>query len=125
MMLCACFQRGHTPTPGYDGPLPSAAAREVLHELKGERLVDVLGGLDPAAPGRAYVIGDFAVVPRPALGKGPVVRLTGAEVRLLPVVGDGDVADLFWRVRGRRHPQLSGKVSRAYREALGGIDPLE
>ena len=116
---CACFQGARPPAPGYHGPLPSTAARGVLRELEGERLVDALGGLDPAAPGRAYSIGAFGVVPDPLLGKGPVVRLTGAAAHMLPVLGDGDVADLFWRVRGRRHAQLGGELSQPYRQALG------
>ena len=38
----------------------------------------------------------------------------------LPVRTDGDVADLFWRVTGRKHASLRGSMSQDYRSFLYG-----
>ena len=63
--------RSDRPAPGYHGPCPSPEAQGLLLELRGATLALAGGG--------EVVIGDFAVVPNPVTGKGPVVGLSAAR----------------------------------------------
>ncbi len=115
---------------GYSGPYPSAAAQRALVKLAGSALP--LGALGDTAD--QLVIESFAVVPNPVTGKGPVVRLhrrgqavtpvslqaaQGADgVWYLPVVTDGDAADLVRRATGSPPADFGGPTSAVYRDTL-------
>lgn len=116
---------------GYSGPYPSAAAQEALHGLSGRTLPPGEFGPD----GVALDIESFGVVPNALTGKGPVVILResgraptphdpnapqGAGGRwILPVLTDGDAADLVLRATGRLPANFGGATSAAYRAAVG------
>lgn len=116
---------------GYDGPHPSAAAQNALRALTGRALPP--GTL--AAEAAPLEIVSFGIVPNPVTGKGPVVRLhppgsaltnpppgapQGADGNwYLPVLTDGDAADLVLRATGSVPLNFAGEMSATYRAALG------
>ncbi len=103
-------------TPGYDGAAPGPAAQRLLKDLR-ERSVT-----DPALapPPGSWKVDSFAVVPNPVTGKGPVVRLrSGGEERWIPVLTDGDAADLWQRVTGQAPAIDSSRLSPEYERAVG------
>lgn len=118
-------------TPGYSGSYPSAAAQQALHAIAGKTIVSGSLGL----PGESLVVSAFGVVPNPLTGKGPVVILRqpgveptpldpnapqGADGRwYLPVLTDGDAADLVWRATGETPRDFGGTTSAVYRATLG------
>lgn len=120
---------------GYSGPYPSAAAQRALREIRGRTLApEVLGSAFAVANGVELQIESFGVVPNPVTGKGPVVRLReshrdvtpmdlGAEqgedgVWFVPVLTDGDAADLVQRATGTAPVNFGGVTSAEYRNAL-------
>ncbi|MBL8862516.1 MAG: hypothetical protein JNK02_10960 [Planctomycetes bacterium] len=121
--------------PSYEGPLPSPTAQSALQGLVG-RTLD-LGGLAPE--GTRLSVRAFGVVPNAVTGKGPVVQLRapgaealphdpnapqGADGRwILPVVSDGDAADLVLRATGSPPAEFGGPTSAAYRAALAAEEP--
>lgn len=131
--LVSCFQSACTveATPGYSGPYPSAAAQQALHAIAGKTIVSDSLGLH----GEALVVSAFGVAPNPVTGKGPVVILRqqgavptphdpnapqGADGRwYLPVLTDGDAADLVWRATGETPHDFGGSTSSVYRATLG------
>jgi hypothetical protein len=131
LALGCASPKGSPPAPGYHGPYPSGPAQAVLKGLKGQRLRGAGGEL---AGGDLIVIG-FAVAPNPVTGKGPVMVLQREDspekpmplsapqgtrgYYWLPVLTDGDAADLHQRVTGRPHPELSGELSSEYKKTLG------
>lgn len=101
------------PVVGYDGPIPSDEARQLLEELQGETIADAGGLLD--ADG--LELDGFAVIPNPRTGKSPVMRVSrGDRVEWIPLLTDGDVADLYRRVRGSAPDGIEGEMSEAYRQ---------
>ena len=111
-LAAACSGAVAPAPPGYSGPIASTDARDLLAQLQGEVLDDAAGELG----GGAFTVGAFGVVPNPATGKGPVVQLEGpGGVVWLPMQTDGDVADLWRRVRGAVPDGLTGPTSDAYR----------
>ena len=118
LLAASCGRSLQTEAPGYSGPMPSEAARRLLGELVGDTLLDD----EHALGGGVWTVGGFAVLPNPASGKGPVVILRqGGASRYLPVEADGDVADLYRRVRGRLPQGLEvEEPSAAYRAAWTG-----
>lgn len=116
LLAPAC--RREPPAPGYDGPLASAEAREVLQALAGREFEDREGVFG----GGHWTVHAFCVGPYPgaAEGLGPYVDLAQGERRVyLPMEADGDAADLHRRVVGAPHPRLTATAtSAAYRQAL-------
>jgi len=120
------------PDLGHDGPVPSAAAQEALNALEGKRLRPTGGSLGTA---ELVITDGMAVIPNPVTGKGPVVSLKlpdSPEQALklgapqgdgghyfLPVLTDGDAADLIRRVTGTAPAGLAGPTSETYRKAIG------
>lgn len=118
------------PAPGHGGEVPSPAAQGRLAAIVG-RTVE-LSGRDLRGE---LVIDGFAVVPNPVTGKGPVVllRRPGAEPGprpflgeqgeagwwYLPVLTDGDVADLVLRATGAADETISLPTSALYVEHVG------
>jgi len=117
---------------GYSGPYPSAAAQEALHALTGST-IPAAGSL--GAEGARLALVSFGVVPNGLTGLGPVAILReegrapaahdpnapqGADGQwILPVLTDGDAADLVQRATGSAPPNFGGPTSAAYRETLG------
>jgi len=84
---------------GYDGPNPFVEARRLAHELEGETIADTGGAFGAGV----WIVGPFGVVPNPRTSKSPVVQVPFSEARdRIPLLSDGDVADLVRRVRGLR-----------------------
>ncbi|MCY2959509.1 MAG: hypothetical protein NTY35_05025 [Planctomycetota bacterium] len=116
---------------GYTGPYPSAAAQQALQTITGKAIVG--SALGP--PGAELTVQSFGVVPNPLTGKGPVVILLehdrallphdpnapqGADGRwYVPVLTDGDAADLVRRATGESPQNFGGATSEAYRKTLG------
>lgn len=115
----------------YSGPYPSPAAQAQLHAMSGRTLL--AGALGPA--GVELTVRNFGVVPNPVTGKGPVLVLRepglapaptppgaqqGQDGRwFVPVVTDGDAADLVMRATGAAPVNFGGRTSAIYRETLG------
>lgn len=130
-LTLGCPKSAETPAPGYSGPLPSVAARHALHAIEGQ----ILRGTPIGNGGPGLTVESFAVVPNPVTGLGPIVTLTvpgGAGAKLdvkmpngafgrwvLPVVTDGDAADLILRVTGQKPEGFGGALSAEYKAALG------
>lgn len=133
LLVLACSTSCHdreVPAPGYSGPLPSAAAQRALHDIEGQ----VLRGSNIGNKGPGLTVESFAVVPNPVTGLGPIVTLTvpggaGADLDVklpngafgrwvVPVLTDGDAADLVLRVTGRKPEGLTGELSAEYKRAL-------
>jgi hypothetical protein len=111
----ACHDR--PPAPGYSGPIVGALAQGALHSLEGRKFQDVEGVLG----GGTWTVSGFSVTPYPdGSGEvGPHLVLCQGEHRLvLPMQADGDAADVYRRVCGTPHPQLTTRTSSAYRAAL-------
>jgi hypothetical protein len=123
---------------GYSGPYPSAAAQRALQAIVGRSLPpESLGTLGER--GVVLEIESFAVVPNPVTGKGPVMRLCESGratvppaadpaqghdgVWYLPVLTDGDAADLVRRATGSVPLDFGGSTSAAYRAVLAPDDP--
>lgn len=122
---------GSRVSAGYDGPYPSAAAQQALRTLTGRALPQGTLAAEPAP----LEIVSFGIVPNPVTGKGPVVRLrepgtpltnsplgapNGADGNwYLPVLTDGDAADLVLRATGSAPMNFAGETSATYRAALG------
>ncbi len=121
---------------GYSGPYPSSTAQAALHAISGRTLI--AGALGP--PGIELTVRSFGVVPNPVTGKGPVLVLrepglvlrepgpapTPPDARqgedgrwFLPVLTDGDAADVVWRATGETPVNFGGPTSALYRETLG------
>jgi hypothetical protein len=99
-------------SPRYEGPAPSPAWQTILRGLSGEQLADTKLG----SPGDTLVVEAFFISANPVTGLGPIVTLVtpraigrpfdvnapqGSEGRwILPVITDGDAADLVRRVTG-------------------------
>jgi hypothetical protein len=116
--IAACGS--HPLPPGYDGELPSPAARRSLGALAGAHLAVAAGEI----PAGEYRVGTFAVVPNPIAGKsGGVMLAADAERAFLPLLRDADVADLHRRVGAALPAEIAvaarGEVSAAYARALG------
>lgn len=104
--------------PGYSGSVPSGAAQQAIRQLAGKPLTTTGGRLGAAT----WTVGQFAVIPNPVSGKGPVVMLAAADgsPAYLPVDTDADVADLCRRVTGAAHPTLAaGAPSERYLASVG------
>lgn len=102
-----------------------------MHALAGR----TLSGTRVAGRDVELVVSWFAVVPNPVLGQGPVVglaapgsmasdagpwRAQGERGRwFLPVLTDGDAADLVRRVTGEEPRGFGGERSARYRATLG------
>lgn len=115
----------------YSGPYPSPAAQEALHAISGRTLIP--GTLGP--PGMPLQVRNFTVAPNPATGMGPVVVLRdpklppsqgnpnapqGTDGRwFVPVLTDGDAADLVLRATGEAPVNFGGPMSSIYRATLG------
>lgn len=101
LLLVIGCDRG-TPPPGYSGAVPSGAAQQIAKSLSGKTFKD--------AQGQEWTVGGFMVGPR-----GPVITLTrpGASVDVY-LDTDGDVADLYEKVTGGKHPTLSGALGERY-----------
>lgn len=109
LLVVGCESRA--PSPGYDGPIPSREARALLQPLRGATFEDATGVLG----GGTWTVEGFAVVPNPRSGKSPVVRLScGERQDWVPVLTDGDVADLVRRVLGDAPAEFVGPTSEAY-----------
>ena len=107
--LAACGSDGAM--VGYDGPIPSAEARRLVRELEGEPIAQTDAAFGPGT----WIVGPFGVVPNPRTGKSPVVQVHSSEARdWIPLLSDGDVADLVRRVRGSAPEDHAGELSEAY-----------
>jgi hypothetical protein len=104
---------------GYEGPLPSAAARQSLGALNGKTLP--AGSIAFCA--NELRVDSFLVLPNmPALlvddttsvGRPPAGRYW------IPVLCDGDVADLHQRIAGSVPSGVAGAPSDAYRKFMTG-----
>ncbi|QDU83561.1 hypothetical protein Pla163_06600 [Planctomycetes bacterium Pla163] len=117
LLVAACSWIAPAPAPpGYSGPIASPAARDLLADLVGATFEDTSGALG----GGTITVGPFGVVPNPLTGKGPVVQVEGAAgTRYLPMLTDGDVADLWARVDGSPPAGFDLATSDAYRAVWG------
>lgn len=117
---------------GYSGPYPSASAQAALHTLTGST-IPASGAL--GAEGARLRVVHFGVEPNGLTGLGPIAILReegrepiahdpnapqgAAGQWILPVLTDGDAADLVLRATGSAPPNFGGPTSAAYRETLG------
>lgn len=106
------------PPVGYQGPLPSVAARRTL---------DVLMGCTLPAGSVAFcsnelVVHSFLVTPTmPALVVDDPSAAAGAKGRYwIPLLQDGDIADLHRRITGAVPAGMPRDTSDAYRRMVAG-----
>lgn len=122
------------PRPGYDGPLPSAAADAVIGKLRGTTWEDTAnrfgggtwridwGGVTPHALGPAR--GDMIEM-RSTNAHGPHVRLTQATRAVcLPTRSDGDVVALLHLLDRPVPKGLAGEPSPEWQRALARMAAL-
>jgi hypothetical protein len=92
------------PAPGYKGPLPSDAAQAAVAALAGKTFVDTTGTLSPGP----WVVGGTVVAGPHGLN----LDLSQGSIRTnVPILCDGDAADMYRRVTGAIHPALAGPIS--------------
>jgi hypothetical protein len=104
---------------GYEGPMPSEAARESLAALWGKRLP--AGSVAFCAS--ELELRDFLVGPQGPLVIVDDVTVTAARPAgryWVMVLTDGDIADLHRLATGATPPGLGGDLSEAYRRQVRG-----
>lgn len=117
LLPTACSSTGSSARASYDGPMPSASALQLLQNLRGATLEDRMG----AFGGGTWEVGTFGVRSGPGGEPVPQVTLTsGGSSKRVPLLTDGDVNDLFKRIRGRDSSLGAGDLSPAYRAAVSG-----
>lgn len=116
LLGCACDR---PPPVGYDGPLPSVAARSSLEALIGRTLP--AGSVVFCA--HELRVHSFLVTPTmPAVVVDEAhAHATGAAARhWIPVLQDGDIADLHRRITGAAPAGMPTTTSDAYRRMVDG-----
>lgn len=120
LVLAGSAAVGCTPPPvGYTGPLPSVAARQSLSRLYGE----VLPAGTVAFCPHELRVHSFLVTPTmPAvILDDPGAAAAGRTPRYwLPVLQDGDIADLHVRILGAAPAGMARGTSEAYRRTMTG-----
>lgn len=114
-LVCCCGQ----PPVGYRGPLPSVVARQSLTALWGCKL---------AAGSVAFTTSEVELIAFVVGPHGPTVSGvelgapagTEAKRHWIPVLTDGDIADLHLRATGSVPAGLAGDLSEGYRKLLTG-----
>lgn len=106
------------PPVGYQGPLPSIAARRTLDALTGRTLP---AGSVAFCP-RELVVHGFLVMPNmPALVVDDPAAAPGTKGRYwIPLLQDGDIADLHHRITGAVPAGMPRGTSDAYRRMVDG-----
>lgn len=113
LIYALCIACGtEPPVVGYDGPLPSVAARGQLDDLMQRPILRAEGEFAVGT----WTIESFGVLPNSRTGKGPVALVSSGHLRdCIPLLTDGDVADLSARVDGSAPDGLAGTMSVEYR----------
>lgn len=93
-------------------PVPSQAGIDAAYSLCGQELVEHGGRWGDGL----WIVAHFVVLPHDGVKRGWVMVEKGRLVHYIPVETDGDVADLWRRVRGAAPEHLRGEQSEAYRE---------
>jgi len=107
------------PAVGYQGPLPSVAARQGLKELWGRQL---------PAGSVAFTKNEIELVAFVVGPHGPTVNAVETKTKgdakpkrhWITVLTDGDIADLHKRVTGKGPAGLVGDLSTTYRKQMTG-----
>lgn len=119
VLLSLLFGCCGPPPVGYRGPIPSVEARQSLNGLIGRSLP--AGSVAFAAT--ELQVQSFLVLPNmPAVVvEDPAAATTGATAEFwIPVLQDGDIADLHRRITGTVPAGMAGATSDAYRRMVDG-----
>lgn len=118
-LLALVFSGCSAQTVGYEGPLPSVAARRTLPQLWGKALPagSVAFSTNAVTP-YSFLVGPWgATVLAKEIAAGAA---EDATVHRIPVFTDGDIADLHRRCTGTAPAAFVGELSDRYRIYVGG-----
>ncbi len=93
-------------------PVPSQAGIVAADSLRGHELVEHSGRWGDGP----WMVEHFVVLPHEGVKRGWLIVQKQQVEHYIPVETDGDVADLWRRVRGAAPDHLRGEQSEAYRD---------
>ncbi len=110
LTVLGCAEEPTAAVDPYHGPYPSREAEQALYALAFHRFQDPLPGWGEAA---------FHISPSPDGNLHPLIIASGAKYLIqIPLLTDGDAADLYRRITGKEHPTLKGELSEDYKVFL-------